>query len=294
VRRRLLIVVTLAAVIGLATAFLVYQTIIQRVAVYGQPVEQIVVAQVNVPVGEAITPQHVRLSSWPNQAVPGGALRSLAEAEGQVARSSIVAGEPLLKTKLIDAASAARGGLLPMLVPEGLRGVTIKVDEAVQETGFILPHSRVDLIASMRSEGSQIDHVGKVILQNVPVLAAGQTVEMRDNSPVKVTTVTLALTPEQVERLALAQTETRGKVILATRNLRDDRIVATAGVTKARLLGSEQPKKATSLQAQVSDGAERSVLKGETHTVSVVRAGQASEQTFVRDAGGLWAPVNTR
>jgi len=53
-------------------------------------------------------------------------------------------------------------------------------------------------------------------------------------------------------------------------------------------------KKATSLQAQVSDGAERSVLKGETHTVSVVRAGQASEQTFVRDAGGLWAPVNTR
>src|SRR3989304_5604135 len=116
---------------------------------------------------------------------------------------------------------------------------------------------------------------------------------MRDNSPVKVTTVTLALTPEQGERLALAQTETRGKVILATRNLRDDRIVATAGVTKARLLGSEQPKKATSLQAQVSDGAERSVLKGETHTVSVVRAGQASEQTFVRDAGGLWAPVNT-
>ena len=287
-RRRLLVIVAIASVIGIVTAFLVYRTITQNVGLAGQSGEQVVVAAVNMPVGETVTGQHVRLSSWPKDAVPQGALRSLAEAEGQVVRASIVVGEPLLRAKLLDPEFAALGGLLPMLVPEGLRGVTIKVDEAVRESGFVQPNSRVDIVVSMRSDRSS-DRVAKVILQNVPVLAAGQIVEMRGNKPVKVTTVTLALTPEQVERMALAQAESKGKVILATRNLRDNRVVKTAGITKARLLS---PSNSKPTKARVTDRAPLPVPKVETHTVAVLRAGQATERIFVREAGDLWVPVH--
>lgn len=287
-RRRLLVIVAIASVIGIVTAFLVYRTITQNVGLAGQSAEQVVVAAVNMPVGETVTGQHVRLSSWPEDAVPQGALRSLAEAEGQVVRASLVVGEPLLRAKLLDPEFAALGGLLPMLVPEGLRGVTIKVDEAVRESGFVQPNSRVDIVVSMRSERSS-ERVGKVILQNVPVLAAGQIVEMRGNKPVKVTTVTLALTPEQVERMALAQAESKGKVILATRNLRDNRVVKTAGITKARLLS---PSNSKPTKARVTDRAPLRVPKVETHTVAVLRAGQATERIFVREAGDLWVPVH--
>lgn len=287
-RRRLLVIVAIASVIGIVTAFLVYRTITQNVGLAGQSGEQVVVAAVNMPVGETVTGQHVRLSSWPEDAVPQGALRSLAEAEGQVVRAALVVGEPLLRAKLLDPEFAALGGLLPMLVPEGLRGVTIKVDEAVRESGFVQPNSRVDIVVSMRSERSS-ERVGKVILQNIPVLAAGQIVEMQGNKPVKVTTVTLALTPEQVERMALAQAESKGKVILATRNLRDNRVVKTAGITKARLLS---PSNSKPTKARVTDRAPLRVPKVETHTVAVLRAGQATERIFVREAGDLWVPVH--
>lgn len=287
-RRRLLVIVAIASVIGIVTAFLVYRTITQNVGLAGQSAEQVVVAAVNMPVGETVTGQHVRLSSWPKDAVPQGALRSLAEAEGQVVRASLVVGEPLLRAKLLDPEFAALGGLLPMLVPEGLRGVTIKVDEAVRESGFVQPNSRVDIVVSMRSERSS-ERVGKVILQNIPVLAAGQIVEMQGNKPVKVTTVTLALTPEQAERMALAQAESKGKVILATRNLRDNRVVKTAGITKARLLS---PSNSKPTKARVTDRAPLRVPKVETHTVAVLRAGQATERIFVREAGDLWVPVH--
>ena len=287
-RRRLLVIVAIASVIGIVTAFLVYQTITQNVGLAGQPTEQVVVAAVNMSVGETVTGQHARLSSWPKGAVPQGALRSLAEAEGQVVRASLVVGEPLLRAKLLDPEFAARGGLLPMLVPEGLRGVTIKVDEAVRESGFVQPNSRVDIVVSMRSERSS-GRVAKVILQNVPVLAAGQVVEMQGNKPVKVTTVTLALTPEEAERMALAQAESRGKVILATRNFGDNRVIKTAGITKARLLS---PSNSESTKARVTDRAPLPVPKVETHTVAVLRAGQATERIFVREAGDLWVPVH--
>src|SRR4030095_8947880 len=103
-------------------------------------------------------------------------------------------------------------------------------------------NSRVDVLVSMAKDRSSQDRISKVILQDVTVLAAGQTVELRDNKPVTVTTVSLALVPAQVERLALAQTE--GKLMLAMRNLRDTQIVQTRGVTAASLLSDSAPSAA--------------------------------------------------
>ncbi len=283
--RRLLLIVAFASVVGLLAAVAVYQVVLQKISLEAgkQATDQIVVATVKMDLGEPVTSRHVKLTPWPKHFVPQGAVRSLAEAEGQVVRSSIVVGEPLLKHKLFNVQAGAGTGILPMLVPEGLRGVTIKVDKAIEESGFLQPNSHVDVLVSLTRGGGE--QVAKVILQNVPVLAAGQTVEMHEKKPMKITTVTLALTPEQAERLALAQAS--GKLMLAMRNFRDKEAVETLGVTRSTLLGHApsvpQPKPTEARVAQ-------SNVK--THRVSVHRGGTVTEYDFTRLSGKLWVAVN--
>jgi pilus assembly protein CpaB len=181
---------------------------------------------------------------------------------------------------------------MAMLVPEGQRGVSIKVDDAIRESGFILPNSRVDVLVSMAKPGSQNEKIAKVILQDVPILAAGQTVEMRDNKPITVTTVTLALTPEQTERLAVAQSE--GRITLTTRNLRDNQVIRTPGATQATLL-SDIARPAVAA-APATSAARRTVAAAaplpaptvEGHTVSVVRGARLTEQQFIRTGESGW------
>jgi pilus assembly protein CpaB len=223
-----------------------------------------------------------------------------------VVRSSIVAGEPLMEGKLAPHLSG-KGGIMPMLVPEGQRAVTIKVDDAVRESGFVLPNSRVDVLVSMAKTKTQDERIAKVILQDVLVLAAGQTVEMRDNKPVTVTTVTLSLTPEQTERLAVAQAE--GKLTLAMRNLRDNQVVKTTGATPTALLsdaGAAAPRAPEPLSVAAKPtpapvrprpapavvSAPLPAPKLDAHTVSVIRGGKVSEQTFVRQDGQAWVERN--
>lgn len=292
-RRRLLLVLALATTVGLFTGVLIYRTVSRNIDVQAgkQATEPVVVATVNMDLGESLTRRHIELAAWPKNSVPEGAVRSLAEAEGLVTRSSIVAGEPVLEAKLVDPEHAALGGLLPMIVPEGLRGVTIQVDKAVRESGFIVPNTHVDVLVSMDQGGG--DRIAKIILQNVPVLAAGQMVEMKDNKPVNVTTVTLALTPEQAERLALGQA--MGKMTLATRRFRDDQSVTTVGATRSTLLklpaSTPQPK---STETGVADSAPLPTPKVKTHMVSVLRAGQVTDYTFVRNENKAWVAANPR
>jgi len=289
-RRRLVLVLVVASVVGLLASTLVYRVLKSAASGPQQDVEMIVVAAVNMSMAETITAQHVKLLPWPSKSVPSGAVRTLAAAEGRVVRGSIVAGEPLLEGKLAPALSG-KGGLMPMLVPEGQRGVTIKVDDATKESGFVLPNSRVDVLVSMAKERNSQERISKVIIQDVTVLAAGQTVELRDNKPVTVTTVTLALQPAQVERLALAQSE--GKLTLAMRNLRDTQIVQTKGVTAASLLSDGAPAAAVAAPVKKAAGPVRVSAplrppRVETHTVTVLRGNKPAEVLFTRDDRG-WA-----
>jgi pilus assembly protein CpaB len=295
--RRLVLVLLCATVVGLVASLFVYRVILQIAApAPGEASEQIVVAAANMSLADTVTSQHVKLVVWPKSSIPGGAIRKLADAEGRVVRSSIVAGEPLLDVKLAPQLSG-RGGVMPMLVPEGQRGVSIKVDEAIRESGFVLPNSRVDVLVSMPKPGAQSERIAKVILQDVPVLAAGQVVEMRDNKPVTVTTVTLALTPEQTERLTLAQTE--GRLVLTTRNLKDNQVVRTPGITASTLLGdapappredakrvAQAPRPRPTPAAVATEPLPQP--KVQTHAVSVVRGSRVTEHVFIRVEDQQW------
>jgi len=285
-RRRFLLILICASVIGFLASFLVYRVVSQVASARSDQSEQIVVATADLGLADTVTSQHIKLVNWPKASVQPGALRTAAEAEGRVVRSSIVAGEPLIEGKLAPQL-AGRGGIMPMLIPEGQRGVTIRVDDAMRESGFVLPNSRVDVLVSMAKAGSS-EKIAKVILQDVTVLAAGQTVEMKDNKPVTNTTVTLALTPQQVERLAVAQSE--GRLMLAQRNLRDTQFVRTPGATPSSLLSDIAPAPNPEAKPTVlARSAPLPLPVVEKYPVAVIRGTKVSEQTFVRERGNSWA-----
>jgi pilus assembly protein CpaB len=287
----MLVVLALAIAMGLATSVMVYRTI-ARVP-QGEPAEDIVVAAANIGLGEGLTSKHVKVVALPKSILPPGSLRAIKDAEGRVARVSIFAGEPIVEAKL---APAGQGGLMPVLIPPGKRGVSIKVDEAVQKSGFVLPNSRIDVLVTMARKGGE-GRESKIILQDVTVLAADQTVEMKDNKPVTMTTVTMALSPEESERLALATNE--GKVTFALRNLQDTTRVSTQGVTTAQLLGSPAPapaaeKRPVSTARARARGPVRMAAPPpippppQVHTVSVIRGVSSTEYAFIRDPERGW------
>jgi pilus assembly protein CpaB len=298
----LVLVLALAMSLGLLTSYLVYRSV-NRPRVQQAETEQVAVAAANIAVGEALTSSHIKLTPWPKATVLPGSLRSAKDLDGRVARVSIVAGEPILESKL---APAGGGGLMPVLVPTGKRAVSIIVEQAIQKSGFVLPNSRVDVLVTMaRRQGESKE--SRIVLQDVTVLAADQTVEMKDNKPVTMTTVTMALAPEEAERLALAQNE--GRVTLALRNMQDTARVPTPGVTTAQLLGSPAPAPASGKNSSPTRGsAARRAPKPavattnpalpvkapavqpstSTHTVSVIRGVSATETVFVQDPDRGW------
>ena len=301
-RGRFSVVLIIAVVAGLLASTLVYRTVAQMraAATRGPETEDVLVAGANLEVAETVQARDVKLVPWPRLSVPQGALRKIGDAEGRVIRRSVVAGEPLLEAKLAPQGTG-RAGVLGMLVTEGQRGVTIKVDDAVKESGLVVPNSRVDVIVSMPLRPDSQERVGKVILQDVLVLAAGQSVEMRDNKPVPITTVTLSLTPDQAERMALAQTDSR--IVLATRNYQDKGLVKTTGATRATLFDAEPAPKAAAVKAAPAVATRAPVAsaplappKLDTHTVAVLRAGKLSEEhVFVRgDNSQSWTEQGPR
>src|SRR5258705_2286098 len=95
--RRLVMVLVFAAIVGLIASFFVYQ-VVRQVAMGGGPerTEPVVVAAVNMSMAEAVTDQHVKVVQWPRGAIPAGAIRTLADAQGRVVRIAIVADASLL------------------------------------------------------------------------------------------------------------------------------------------------------------------------------------------------------
>ena len=211
-----------------------------RAAAAGDTIELVVAAQ-EIPIGARIEAAHVRTTRWPLDAQPEGALKKPEEAVGQIARMTIEKNRPVVGTQLV-----AQGvGLLPMLITEGMRAMSVKVDSVTGVSGFITPNSRVDVLVAGKPEGRSDDEErSKLILQNVRVLATGKSIEQQDEKPVEVPTVTLLVSPEEAEKLTLATRQE--PVRLALRNFRDEEVVRTSGMSTTALFANVTPVVKTS------------------------------------------------
>jgi pilus assembly protein CpaB len=127
---------------------------------------------------------------------------------------------------------------LAFLIPEGMSAMTVPVNMWSGVAGFVLPETKVDVVVTIRPELEK-EQVGKVILQNLTVLAVDQKIEDTEGRPLKSTAVTLLVTPSEAEKLALSATE--GEISLILRNPADSDSAGTTGTTIARMLSKSEP-----------------------------------------------------
>ncbi len=236
-RNRVFAVLAIAVLAGGGLAYGTYNFIQNQpvktvAAAAGQPV---VVAAADLQLGSELRKEDLQVVSFPAGQAPAGAFTKPSEVIGRGLIVPVVKNEPILNAKL---ASKEAGAGLPPVIPEGMRAVSVRVNEVVGVAGYVLPGTRVDVLATASPTQQQTDTTTKVILSNVQVLTAGTRMEQDQDKgkPMQVTVVTLLVTPEQSERLALASTE--GKVQLALRNPLDQGAPETPGVKTAGLMGN--------------------------------------------------------
>jgi pilus assembly protein CpaB len=238
-RMRVFMVFVLAVTAGGALAFATYNYVQHQPARSASiPTRPVVVAASDLDIGAELRREDIRIIDWPANAVPANALSDPKDAIGRGIVLPMIQNEPILPMKL---ASKEAGSGLPPAIPPGLRAVSVRVNEVIGVAGYVLPGTRVDVVATVSPSGQSGDMTSKVILTNVQVLAAGTKIE-RDtdrNKPMPVSVVTLLVDPEEAERLTLASTE--GKIQLALRNPLDKTMPATHGIRPAALFGFGAP-----------------------------------------------------
>jgi pilus assembly protein CpaB len=233
--KRLMFVLAGAVVFGLVAAVSVSRYLSSAQALT-RNLNNVVVAKVDIPAGTKVIAEQLETVQYPANAMPNGVFESPDKLVGRVAIVQVAAREPLTDYKLAPQGSA---GGLSAVIPEGYRAMTVKVDDVVGISGFIMPGALVDVVVVINPTEQQQNPISKIVLQNIKVLANGQNIDRpkNDREPESVKAVTLQVTPDQAEKLALASTE--GKLQLVMRNSTDQDDEQTQGVDKRTLLGGE-------------------------------------------------------
>jgi pilus assembly protein CpaB len=276
---RVFMVLVLAITAGGALAFGTYNFMQQTPARAASiPTRPVVVAAADLDVGAELRREDIRVIDWPANAVPSTAIGDPKDVIGRGIILPVIENEPILPNKL---ASTDAGGGLPPAIPPGLRAISVKVNEVIGVAGYVLPGTRVDVVATVSPTGQAGDMTSKVVLTNVQVLAAGTKIERNGDrdKPMPVSVVTLLVDPEEAERLTLASTE--GKIQLALRNPLDKTMPITHGIRPAALLGFGAPTRTATTRTHVAAGAPPPVVVApvEAPTVEMIRGDKRAHET---------------
>lgn len=232
---RVLVIMAVAIIMGLAAGYSALQYLNDRSAAFssdadrGRETQPVVLASKDLPLGTVLGEDDLVVVEWPARSLPVGYASSPEELVGRSLVTNVQTNEVILSSKLAEAGLL---GLIP-LIPQGMRALSVRVNDVIGVAGFVTPQTRVDVILIMTPPGSQ-EPVSKVILQNIQALAAGQEIqETEDGRPISVTVVTVLVTPEQAEKLALAAQE--GQIQMALRNTLDLESIETPGERTSRL-----------------------------------------------------------
>jgi pilus assembly protein CpaB len=208
-----------------------------QMAVQNVQMTPVVVAAKDIVAGSVLDPGIVKVVDWPKDYQVPGAMAEAQQLQDRVVRYPLMAGEIILESKL--APKGTPGGLAG-IIQNDKRAVTVKVDEASGVAGFVMPGNRVDVLLTMDRHEFKEDPITQSVLQNIPVLGKGQDIEVPKSGekPKIVPTVTLEVTPEEGERLALAAKE--GQITLALRGWTENSQAATSGVRTSTLMRQEK------------------------------------------------------
>lgn len=238
-RNRLIIGLAAAILFAFILSAYVYRQL--KIAAGNRPVEaqHIVVAAEALQIGARVDASNLRLIPWPTGEPIAGMFTRIEDCAGRALINSVIENEPILEAKL---APRSAGAGLPAAIPEGMRALSVAVNEVVGVAGFVIPGTMVDVLVTgqVPGAGGNANNITRTILENVPVLAAGQKVEQdREGKPQKVPVITLLVSPEDADKLTMASTE--GKIQLALRNTVDTKLVKPAPVLQAVLFAGPEP-----------------------------------------------------
>lgn len=222
----------------------------------------VVVAAAALPAGKVLSVEDLAKREMPAAYLPGGTLPvdEIATVIGQQLVIPLAAGDALSMAHL----SGHGGQALASRLLKGTRAVTVPVDEVSSQAGLVRPGDQVDLLlAEETSEGSVRCVTVKPLLESLTVLATGahqvdpargadELLQRRAELGISYSTMTLDVTPEQAQQLALALRV--GDLIPLLRGQGD----ATPVALKPRVSDSpacepvEQKKSATPTRAKVA------------------------------------------
>jgi len=209
-----------------------------------EPMVDVVVPTANMLRGETVVSSSMSVRQIPEQYVDTNSVtaNTFSQAEGQRLDFDIDAGAALLWAHL-------EGGTTPTFsgkVPNGMRALTVRVDEINSVSGFLQPKDRIDLLFT---HGDGDKQKIRPLIQNLPIIATGmQTmVDKASHAAQRVfTTITVQVNPLDAKKITLAQEV--GSLTAVLRNPDDKDPTQTAAITLASLLGEPLPKKTKSAQ----------------------------------------------
>jgi pilus assembly protein CpaB len=280
-RDRVGLLIALALASGLIAAILAFNFLrspsapdqFQRASAQSVPV---VVAARDLAVGSSLVMEDVRVVDWPGDAIPAGYASSVTEVMGRGVMVPIRMNEPLLPEKL---AGEDLGRGLTMLIPDGYRAMSVPVNDVVAVAGWVRPGTRVDVLVTLNSVRNQQEPVTQIVLQNVQVLGNDRSIQQNaEGEPQAIAVVTVLVTPEQAERLAMAESE--GRLQLVLRGQIDLDTLETPGVRTSELLRMRGGPVVQGPRGPVRPAQPSRV------TVEVYRGPTRSESTVERGGGG--------
>ena len=233
-RNRTLLVLVVAVGLASLATYGVFRTIksipVRQVEV---ATKHVVVAAENLPLGTRVSKEQLKVVGWPAATPVEGSFASLDEVVGRGLISPVQANELLTENKL--APKEAGAGLAPS-IPPGMRALSVKTNDVIGVAGFTVPGARVDVLVVVKDRDNSM---ARVVVSNLQVLTAGTKYDIeqaKDGKPMPSNVVTLLVTPDQAERITLAQTN--GSITLVLRNPLDLAPTQTTGIRMAGLMGT--------------------------------------------------------
>ncbi len=273
----------LAFIIAFITSLLIYNYLQKNTKIVEVKLETLPVATALADIGwgTRITKEMIKPVDFLKATAPPGCFSDPDSLVGRVAIYPIKANEPILDSRL--APDSVKAGGVAAVVSQKKRAVAVKVDKIIGVSGFIHHGNRVDVLVTipMGKNSAEPIPMTKTVLENILVLTVGPEMEKKgkDEKPSDVDVITLEVTPEEGEKLALAANE--GKLQLALRNYSDTENVLTRGVTIPGLLASYSAGPvATGPKAEKSS--EKAAPKPRLHTVELVKGSKVTEIKFER------------
>src|ERR1700686_1194059 len=222
----------ISLIIGLLAGGYVFTQFKKMAQAKSMPTIQVGVSSRALPLGTRLQASDLRLVTWPAAQPVEGMFTRVEDCINRAVITSMVENEPLLEGKL---APRQGGAGLSATIPDGMRAVSVSVNDVIGVAGFVVPGTMVDvLVTGSTNVGGQTTNVTRTFLENVRVMAAGQKVEQdREGKPQTVPVITLLVSPEDAAKLAMASTQ--GKIQLALRNTIDSKKVGPPAVLEAAL-----------------------------------------------------------